>query len=78
MPTPDGRPRLTTRQQDIFEFVRDRLAEQGRSPSVREIAARFGIRSPNGVLCHLEALEKKGVVARESARGWRLRLADPP
>jgi repressor LexA len=31
---------------------------------VREIAAEFGIRSPNGVVAHLRALEKKGFIKR--------------
>lgn len=33
-------------------------------PSIREIGKKFGINSPNGVECHLRALEKKGFIKR--------------
>ena len=41
------------------------------SPTVREIALAFSIRSPNGVVCHLKALERKGLIRRtpRSSRG---------
>ena len=57
---------LTQRQKDIYEFIRDKIINRGYGPTVREIGAQFGIRSPNGVMCHLKALEKKGLITRES------------
>jgi repressor LexA len=41
------------------------------SPTVREIARAMSIKSPNGVIVHLEALEKKGWITRRpnSTRG---------
>lgn len=53
----------TVRQQRILSFIRDRT-ERGLCPSFREIMAEFGIKSPNGVVCHLTALEKKGLLER--------------
>jgi repressor LexA len=38
---------------------------RGYGPTVREIGQQFEIRSPNGVMCHLKALEKKGLINRE-------------
>jgi len=58
-------PPLTKRQQAVYEFLRDKIRNRGYGPSVREIGAHFGISSPNGVMCHLKALEKKGMITRD-------------
>src|SRR5204863_5423382 len=50
---------LTERQREIYEFIRERIERRGYGPTVREIGEGFGIKSPNGVMCHLKALEKK-------------------
>lgn len=55
---------LTERQQAVFEYIRERITERGYGPTVREIGAHFDISSPNGVMCHLRALEKKGLLQR--------------
>ncbi len=64
----------TKRQREIYEFVRDRIVNRGYGPTIREIGAQFGIRSPNGVMCHLKALEKKGLIIRESNMSRAIRL----
>jgi len=56
---------LTERQQRVYEFIHDKIRHRGYGPTVREIGQHFGIRSPNGVMCHLKALEKKGLINRE-------------
>lgn len=61
MTTTQPRP-MTPRQAEVLEFIRANSGMYG--PTVREIAAQFGIRSPNGVVSHLRALEKKGVIRR--------------
>ena len=50
---------LTSRQREVFEFIRDKINGRGYGPTVREIGENFRISSPNGVMCHLKALEKK-------------------
>lgn len=55
---------LTSRQLSVFEFIRDRVQTRGYGPTVREIGEEFKISSPNGVMCHLRALEKKGLLHR--------------
>lgn len=55
---------LTPRQQAVYEFIHERVSERGYGPTVREIGEHFKISSPNGVMCHLRALEKKGVLNR--------------
>jgi len=55
----------TEKQQAIFDFIHDKMYNRGYGPTVREIGRHFGIRSPNGVMCHLKALERKGLISRE-------------
>ncbi|ADG68069.1 LexA repressor [Planctopirus limnophila DSM 3776] len=69
---------LTTRQKEIYDFLRDKIMNRGYGPTVREIGTHFGIRSPNGVMCHLKALERKGLISRESHMSRAIQLADSP
>jgi repressor LexA len=70
--------KLTERQQEVYEFIRDKIRGRGYGPTVREIAAQFGIQSPNGVVCHLKALEKKGLITREPNMSRAIQLAAEP
>ncbi len=56
---------MTRRQKYVYEFIRDKIHNRGYGPTVREIGEHFDIASPNGVMCHLKALEKKGLISRE-------------
>ena len=69
---------LTPRQREIYEFVKDNIMNRGYGPTVREIGDEFGIKSPNGVMCHLKALEKKGLITREPNLSRAIQLADKP
>src|SRR5437773_5685436 len=64
---------LTSRQQEIYDFICHRIDNRGFPPTIRDIGTAFAIKSPNGVMCHLKALEKKGFINREgkSARAIR-------
>lgn len=62
----EKRPTLTKRQQEIYDFLADKINNRGYGPTVREIGLEFKIKSPNGVMCHLKALERKGLIRRES------------
>lgn len=55
---------LTPRQQLVLDYIREFVAKHQYAPTIREIADEFGITSPNGVMCHLKALEKKGHIKR--------------
>jgi repressor LexA len=57
---------LTKRQQEIFDFIKKYSARHGYPPTVRDIGKAFEIESPNGVMCHLNALVKKGLIEREA------------
>jgi len=60
--------KLTERQQDILEFIRSTVDTRGIPPTMREIGAKFGIRSTNGVEGHLAALERQGLITREKGK----------
>ncbi len=66
--------KLTERQNQIYEFIRAHLQDQGIPPSVDEIRDRLGLASTSGVHKHLVALEKKGAIVRipNVSRGIRL------
>jgi len=55
---------LTSKQALVFEFIKERVQSRGYGPTVREIGEHFQISSPNGVMCHLRALERKGLLHR--------------
>lgn len=55
---------LTKRQEMILQFVLEYIQKEGYPPSIREIGKRFEIGSLRGVTVHLDALEKKGFIAR--------------
>ena len=67
---------LTTRQSEILSFIRDCAEERGVIPSVREIMGRFGFSSPSTVASHLDLLEKKGAIRRESGRSRNIVIPD--
>lgn len=67
---------LTLRQRDVFEFIRNMIHSRGYGPTVREIGEEFQIKSPNGVVCHLKALEKKGLIRRSPNKSRAIELTD--
>ncbi len=69
---------LTKRQKSVYEFIRDKIRGRGYGPTVREIGEAFDISSPNGVMCHLKALEKKGLIIREPNMSRAIQLAKEP
>ncbi len=70
--------RLTARQREVYIFIREKIRSRGYGPTVREIGTEFGIVSPNGVMCHLKALEKKGLILREPHMSRAITLATEP
>ena len=55
---------LTTRQQEIFDYLRTESRTTGLMPSTREIQHYFGFASQTAAMSHLRALEKKGTIQR--------------
>ena len=69
---------LTPRQREIYNFIRGKIQGRGYGPTVREIGLNFEIKSPNGVMCHLKALQKKGLIHREPNMSRAIQLLEDP
>ena len=67
-------PALTAHQERVYRFLEQQHAETGLMPSVREIQRHFHFASQNQAVSVLQALEKKGMIARQrrKARGLSL------
>ncbi|HKE00890.1 MAG TPA: transcriptional repressor LexA [Planctomycetota bacterium] len=65
---------ITPRQLEVLQFLRRSVAERGFPPTIAEIAANFGMRSPNAAAQHLRLLKQKGAieVTPGLSRGIRL------
>ena len=71
----NDKPKLTPRQQQIFELIQRAIAKTGAPPTRAEIAAELGFRSANAAEEHLQALARKGVIelVGGTSRGIRLK-----
>lgn len=58
--------KLTDRQKEILNHIQNFITDNGFPPTLREIAAHFGLASTFGVKRHLDALKKKGYLKVES------------
>jgi len=67
---------LTARQREALEYIRRCVRKRGYGPTVREIGDQMGIHSPNGVVGHLTALERKGFIQREANLSRSIMLVD--
>lgn len=57
-------PPVSAKQTLILQVIADWVQRHGYSPTVREIGAAVGLRSPSSVTHHLKALERHGLVRR--------------
>ena len=62
---------LTTRQQQVYTFIKSYIDANGSSPTLREISAHIGTAGTVTAISHVDALEKKGYLRRRegSSRG---------
>ena len=69
------RPKLTARQQQIFDLVRNAIESTGAPPTRAEIATELGFKSANAAEEHLQALARKGMLelVGGTSRGIRLK-----
>ena len=68
---------LTRKQQQILDFIQGRQSADRIAPTYREIADRFGFRSPNSVTTHVRLLRQKGFLASDSGKARSLRVTSP-
>lgn len=64
--------KLTLRQEQVLDFIRDHVAAKGFAPTLREIGFHLKIGSTNGVTDHLLALERKGYIRRDQSKARSL------
>ena len=71
--------KLTSKQQNVYDYIRECFNNGGYTPTMREIADYFGYSSTNTVNDHLQALAKKGYITRKhgAARGILLTENNP-
>ena len=67
------RPKLTERQEQVLDFIKDHIGEWSYPPTLREIGAALGIRSTNGVSDHLRALKRKGYLTQDGMKSRTLK-----
>ena len=60
--------RLTPRQQQVLEFIRESVRADGYPPTVREICAALNLSSPSTVHAHLANLERLGLIKRDPSK----------
>ena len=69
---------LTEKQEKVFWYLWNTMAEEGYTPTLREIGEYFNIKSTFGVARHLNALEKKGLIKRIKNKSRRIELLKFP
>jgi repressor LexA len=65
---------LTTRQREIFDFIRRYARKYGYPPTVREIGKAVGLHSSSTVHAHLANLEKTGLLRRDPSKPRAIEL----
>ena len=65
---------LTTRQQEIWQFLAEYVDEHGYPPTVREIGDAVGLASPSTVHAHLANLERAGLLRRDPTKPRAIEL----
>lgn len=72
--------KLSKRQKEILEFIKQRVREKGYPPSVREIGEAVNLRSSSTVHGHLDRLEKNGYIRRDPTKPRAIEIldGDPP
>jgi repressor LexA len=65
---------LTTRQQEIWQFLAEYVDAHGYPPTVREIGDAVGLASPSTVHAHLANLERAGLLRRDPTKPRAIEL----
>ena len=58
---------LTIRQQQVLDYIQSHIDNDGYPPTIREICSHLGVSGTVSAMRHLEALEKKGYIKRDSS-----------
>jgi repressor LexA len=69
---------LTPRQTQVLDVISEWILAGRGAPTVREIAAHIGVKSPNAVYDFLTSLERKGYIRRTPGKSRNIELAAMP
>ena len=69
--------RVSSKREEILEFLRDFSAQNGYAPTVREIMRAVGLKSTATVHYHLSALNDAGIISMDGGKNRTIRLSNP-
>ena len=70
--------KLTAKQQQIYDYILAFTTDHGYPPSVREIGAAVGLKSPSTVHFHMKGLEEAGVIVKAEGKTRAISLPGVP
>ena len=70
------RAKLSAKQQQILDYIKDEILKKGYPPTVREIGETVNLKSTSSVHSHLESLEKKGYIKRDPTKPRSIEICD--
>ena len=68
--------KISAKQTEILEYIKDYLLVKGYPPSVREICQAVNLKSTSSVHSHLETLEKRGYIRRDPTKPRTIEITD--
>ena len=68
--------RITAKQQEILEYIKETILKKGYPPAVREICEAVHLKSTSSVHSHLESLEKNGYIRRDPTKPRTIEIID--
>lgn len=68
--------KITAKQQQILEYIKEQILEKGYPPAVREICDAVKLSSTSSVHSHLETLEKNGYIRRDPTKPRAIEICD--
>ena len=71
-----NRRKISDKQQQILDFMKDEILAKGYPPSVREICEAVHLKSTSSVHSHLETLEKYGYIRRDPTKPRAIEIVD--
>ena len=71
-----GKGKITAKQQEILEYIKEQQLTRGYPPAVREICDAVNLRSTSSVHAHLETLERNGYIRRDPTKPRAIEIID--
>ncbi|MDO4291989.1 MAG: transcriptional repressor LexA [Eubacteriales bacterium] len=68
--------KITAKQQEILDYIKDEILKRGYPPAVREICEAVHLKSTSSVHSHLETLEKNGFIRRDPTKPRAIEIMD--